>query len=124
MKLSPTHEMWLRDYVNDNVHVNVSQLVESCIYASDMQSTFKRFEDFDIELWSQYDEETESFKEVFEWWIVSNYFADKLLSRGEIMIYSGNLNIWGRQCTGQSITMDWLIRDMYKQSISGPSKEE
>ena len=66
MKLSATHEMWLREYVNDNVHVCVTQLVENCIYASDMQSTFERFEDFNIELWSQYDEETESFKEVFE----------------------------------------------------------
>ena len=105
----------IREFVNREVYVNASHLVENCIYASDMQSTFKRFEDFDVELWSQYDEETDTFTEVFEWWIVSSWLGRKLLEKDEIIIKTGNLTIWGRTTTGQHITMDSIIEDIYNE---------
>ena len=56
--------------------------------------------------------EAHSHPEVYEWWMVDGWFARKLQERGEIVI---NGNIWGRQCTGQSIVLDWVTRDIYKE---------
>lgn len=50
--------------------------------------------------------------EVYEWWIVDRYFASKLSEHGEIVIDG---NIWGRQCTGQSIVLDWVVRSIYNE---------
>ena len=56
--------------------------------------------------------EAHSHPEVYEWWMVDSWFARKLQERGEIVIDG---NIWGRQCTGQSIVLDWVTRDIYKE---------
>lgn len=50
--------------------------------------------------------------EVYEWWIVDRYFASKLSEHGEIVIDG---NIWGRQCTGQSIVLDYVVRSIYNE---------
>ncbi len=46
-------------------------------------------------------------QEVFEWWMVSNYLAEKLNEYGECIIDSEN--IWGRTTTGQAILLDYVI---------------
>jgi hypothetical protein len=48
-------------------------------------------------------------QEVFEHWAVSNYLKDKLEGLGEKVLDLGNLNIWCRTTTGQSISMDGVI---------------
>lgn len=50
--------------------------------------------------------------EVYEWWIVNHWFARKLSEHGEIVIDG---NIWGRQCTGQSIALDGVVRSIYNE---------
>jgi len=50
--------------------------------------------------------------EVYEWWIVDRWFASKLSEHGEIVIDG---NIWGRQCTGQSIVLDGVVRSIYNE---------
>lgn len=48
--------------------------------------------------------------EVFEWWIVTGWFARILEEHGEFVVtdFMG-LTLWGRQCTGQSISLDGVI---------------
>lgn len=46
--------------------------------------------------------------EVYEWWEVTNWFADKLAEHGETVIRGWHC-YWGRCCTGQSVSMDWII---------------
>lgn len=54
--------------------------------------------------------------EAYEHWIVSDYLADKLEAKGEMVIRDFlGLTIWGRTCTGQAICMDSVIEDIYKE---------
>ena len=54
--------------------------------------------------------------EVYEHWIVTDYFARKLKEQGETVGEVCGLTIWGRCATGQAISMDGVItriaRDM------------
>lgn len=53
--------------------------------------------------------------EAYEHWIVSNWLADKLEAKGEMIGRDiCGLTIWGRTTTGQAISMDWVIQEIYK----------
>lgn len=48
--------------------------------------------------------------EEYEHWIVSDWLANKLEERGEMVIRDFlGLTIWGRTSTGQAIKLDWVI---------------
>jgi len=54
--------------------------------------------------------------EIYEHWIVSDWLADKLEARGEVIesdFYG--LTIWGRACTGQAILLDDVICSIYDE---------
>ncbi len=58
------------------------------------------------------------YREIFEYWTVTGWFADKLLALGEAVIKDWNgLHIWGRATTGQAIYMDYVIEKIYTQYI-------
>lgn len=52
------------------------------------------------------------YREVYEHWIISDWLARKLAEKGEITGDFAGLTIWGRSCTGQSISMDGVIREI------------
>ncbi len=65
------------------------------------------------------DIETEP-QEVYEWWAISDWLADKLAAQGCVLhrdFYG--LTVWGRCTTGQAISIDYVIerivRDMYAE---------
>ena len=45
----------------------------------------------------------------FEWWAVSNWFGEKLKARGEVVLDCWGKSYWGRQTTGQAISLDYVI---------------
>lgn len=47
--------------------------------------------------------------EIFEWWAVSNWFAEKLEGYGQSIIDAGSVKVWGRRTTGQAILLDYVI---------------
>lgn len=47
--------------------------------------------------------------EIFEHWIVTDCFGDKLRQHGETVVDFCGLTIWGRQTTGQSISLDLVV---------------
>lgn len=51
-------------------------------------------------------------REVYEHWAVTGYFARKLSAHGELVFDFCGVDVWGRQCTGQSILMDWVIKQI------------
>jgi len=55
------------------------------------------------------DEAEPNYPEVFEWWLVSDWFAQKLDQEGECVLEEFGCSWWGRQCTGQAIKMDHVI---------------
>ncbi|WP_040513612.1 hypothetical protein, partial [Paraglaciecola polaris] len=61
------------------------------------------------------EEGEEEFVEIFEYWAVSNWLADKLILSGEKVEkdFYGHC-VWGRTCSGQAISLDHVIRNIAK----------
>ena len=52
--------------------------------------------------------------EVFEHWAINDWFGRRLKERGETVVDFGNLDVWCRTTTGQAISMDYVIGEIYK----------
>lgn len=62
------------------------------------------------------DELSPSYDEAYEHWIVGGWFAEKLKEHGEMVIEDFlGLTIWGRCTTGQSISMDHVVREITRE---------
>ena len=58
-------------------------------------------------------------QEIYEWWLVSNWFAEKLSQWGEPTLTDGQSIWWGRTTTGQAISLDGVIVVQFISLISG-----
>lgn len=56
------------------------------------------------------DPETEEPVEIYEWWLVTPWLAEKLIAQGEVVFEFRHSWFWGRQCTGQSIQLDGILQ--------------
>ena len=65
------------------------------------------------------------YREVYEFWHVSDFFADKLRENGETVTEILDFNVWSRCTSGQAIMLDSVIetiaRDM--EILSGQAYE-
>lgn len=57
----------------------------------------------------------EEYDEVFEWWLVTPYLADMLKDNGEVILAAYGCYWWGRQTSGQGLSMDWVIQKIAEQ---------
>ena len=53
-------------------------------------------------------------KEIFEWWLVTEYFGNKLREKGIPVLENDYGFWWGRTTTGQAISLDGEIKEIYK----------
>ena len=55
-------------------------------------------------------------KDIFEYYFISDWLAQKLIEAGEPILDSEILDypIWGRTCTGQAIILDGTIQEIVK----------
>jgi hypothetical protein len=53
-------------------------------------------------------------REIYEWWAVSKWFGEKLAAKGCCVIESWGKSYWGREATGQSISLDRCVIDIAK----------
>ncbi|OQY10293.1 MAG: hypothetical protein B6I28_01215 [Fusobacteriia bacterium 4572_132] len=53
--------------------------------------------------------------EIFEYWIISKYFYNKLKEKGYPVIAWGNNYYWGRCMTGQAILLDYVISNICEE---------
>ena len=51
--------------------------------------------------------------EVYEWWLVSDWFADKIEQHGGYVLRFGNCAWWGRETTGQGWALDGIVQGIY-----------
>ena len=59
----------------------------------------------------------EDMNEIFEWYLISDWFLDRLREINEPIIDNDYGEYWGRCCTGQSIYLDHNIQELaYKWS--------
>ena len=63
-------------------------------------------------------EDTQTAQEVYEWWLVSGWLAEKLREHGEPVLDNNFGTWWGRCCTGQAVYMDGVIRKIYDDLMS------
>ena len=63
------------------------------------------------------EDEDGEYPEIYEYWAVSSWIADKLEARGEIIFEMLDFIVWGRQATGQAISMDNVIKGIAKEMI-------
>lgn len=61
----------------------------------------------------------EDYIEIYEYWAVSAWLADKLQAKGErVDCDFHGLCVWGRTTTGQAISMDSVVRDVVQEVLS------
>ncbi len=54
-------------------------------------------------------------KEIFEWYLVSDWLIDKLREKNQPVIDNDYGEYWGRCCMGQSIYLDYVIQELAYQ---------
>jgi hypothetical protein len=59
-------------------------------------------------------------QEIFEWWAVTPYMAERLSEIGEPILDNDFGTWWGRTCTGQAICIDYTIRQLLRDGFVGP----
>lgn len=73
-----------------------------------------------VDLCNQFDIDLDDYRmEVYEYWAVSNWLARRLEAHGYKVIEAYNMNIWCRTTTGQSISLDGVIRSIAAQTWEG-----
>ena len=50
---------------------------------------------------------------IYEWWLVNDWFIEKLRAEGEPILENDYGTWWGRTCTGQAIFLDYVIEKIY-----------
>lgn len=53
--------------------------------------------------------------EPLEYWVVSNWFAERLEEHGELTVSDGECTWWGRCTSGQAIYLDSIIEEIYDE---------
>ncbi len=54
------------------------------------------------------------YNETLEYWVVSDWFGGQLSKQGENVLDILNMRVWGRTCSGQSISIDGVVCDIYE----------
>jgi len=58
------------------------------------------------------------YRDPYEFWIVSDYFAEKLRLNNELLTDHWGFWIWGRETTGQSILIDHIFQKIYYEYLN------
>ena len=57
------------------------------------------------------------YPEIYEHWNVGSWLKDKLEERGAPVAEVAGLDVWGRTTTGQSISLDGVMNDIFRQEL-------
>jgi len=109
----------LRKFVDRQVLLCQTSLVESKLLdIDDMVNLYYTDSELKEMGYSDVDEARdngEDFKEIYEWWVVSDWLAGQLEKHGEPVLINDYGTWWGRTCTGQAIHLDSVIEEIYDE---------
>jgi hypothetical protein len=132
-----TREQELESFVNREIYANQTALIEEAFKkqiftVDDIGNLYREFDAqllspnicvkclFEYRVLDSETGECEScFKanqmpqEIFEWWLVSPWFGQKLQIVGDPVIDNGYGVWWGRTTTGQAISLDYIIERIF-----------
>lgn len=107
-------ERKLDDFVNREVIHSASMLVHELM--SRERYTYEEFTSLYQGQLIEGTEDDPEYEEVFEHWIVSEYLATALEKHDEAITRDFyGFTIWGRTCTGQAISLDYVIGKIYEE---------
>ena len=120
---------FLDKHVHARANLLISELLEKGQRDWDLtesqwyQDLFSQYEE-DFDIWKtdeDYDgtnycpsEPEPELREPFEFWIVSDFFAQKLKEEGALLTKHWGFWIWGRETTGQSILIDYIFQKIWE----------
>ncbi len=61
------------------------------------------------------DEPENEMQEILEWWVVDSRLLNRLEEHGECVLHTDYGDWWGRCTSGQAISMDSVIENIYKE---------
>ena len=64
---------------------------------------------------AMFDEPENEPQEVFEWWLISGWFYEKLKAKGAVVLEWGNNHYWERCTTGHAILLDGIVTDICRE---------
>ena len=109
----------LRTFVNNHVYLCQTYLVEEMLLDIDHVVNLFYTDSELIEMgYSDVDDARDDgaeIKEIFEWWVVSDWLAKRLEAHGEPLLINDYGTWWGRTCTGQAILLDFVIEQIYDE---------
>lgn len=108
----------VKDMVREEIGCCVTDMVEFILAHDEWTKTIAKapFTIEDIENSFYQDEDGDVvYKDPYEWWIVSDWLAERLAKHDEVLIREGNRCIWGRCTTGQAIKLDWVMKQIWKE---------
>ena len=88
--------MTINEFVDQNIILNVSMLMEYIDVRNTPESMHRLFESS-------------------EQWVVSEYLGRQLKAKGEMIESFAGHHVWGRRNQGQPIAMDKVIQNIYRE---------
>lgn len=111
----------LRTFVNNHVYLCQTYLVEEMLLDIDHMVNLFYTDSELIEMgYSDVEDARDDgaeIKEIFEWWVVSDWLAGRLEAHGEPLLINDYGTWWGRTCTGQAILLDFVIEQIYDELV-------
>ena len=96
------YDMTAQQIVNDLILDNQNLVIEELMKHDDS-------------IWDSLQNFNEN-SEVLEWWLVTPFMADMLKNNGEVILAAYDCYWWGRQTSGQGLSMDWVIQEIARQT--------
>lgn len=108
----------------ENFHLSDEEILEEYEDKKERYSMTPIIDDDDYvseeEFIENFREEGLDQKEIFEWYLVSDWLINKLREKNEPVIDNDYGEYWGRCCTGQAICLDYQIQELaYEYSDNG-----
>lgn len=119
--ISAENSRILDNFVDQNVFMCASQLVDDLMKAElityedieNLYMTDDEILDAGYESIEKCRDNGEDIQEIYEYWFVSHWLYEELKKRNEPVIETNYGWLWGRTCTGQMISMDSVIENIY-----------
>jgi hypothetical protein len=105
--------VWRCNQMVEAIHQLTLECSTDLIGHEEVIETMGKYEDENL-----MEDEDPVWVDALEFWIVEPWFGDELKERGEIVNtdFLGFV-VWGRQTSGQAISMDYVVQDILKDIV-------
>lgn len=121
------------DFLQEHVKINANMLIQDLLDSAQREwdsskypwyeDLFYQYEDPEfLENVEDYDycpsDPEPQLREPYEYWIVSQYFGEMLKEHNALVTNHWGFWLWGRETTGQSIILDSIFQNIWKNSYA------